>query len=213
MVALKVPRTLNQDRSESISQVPKIHSQESNGKLYHGFILLPAVDSTTPSYVISPPSYPRSSVNFANENELRRAISFDLYKLNPRHNPLPFLNAQKSIIEGDGTITGATINYGELAFFSEALTEDRVISLIVHNEGYYPTPCPIRPVHEFDPQGGTILRKAEKIQLGRLFGLILPSSNGYVVHWIRKGILYTLAVEDSPSREKMMQILAGLQTF
>lgn len=213
LIALNFPRALDQGRSEGVWQASRIQSEEDNSELYHGFVLLPAIDSTTPSYVLHPPTYTRSSVTFASEKELREAVPFGLYKLNPQHNHLPLLNAQKSILEGDGTITGATINYGELAFFSKELTEDRVISLIVHNEGFYPTPCPIRPVHEFDPQKGIILRAVEKIQLGRLFGLILPSSNGYVAHWIRKGVLYTLAVEDSPSKERMMQILTKLEAF
>jgi hypothetical protein len=91
------------------------------------------------------------------------------------------------------------------------LEVDRMISLTVHNKPHYPSPYPIYPVHVQDVEtGGITLIAPEKVMVGAAFGILVPSSNGYVAHWIEKGVLYTLAVEDSTNRETMLQILGDL---
>lgn len=211
IIALKTPQFLKQNQAVSSMQPQSTQYQDEVGELYHGFVLLPDIDSPAPSYVNRPQTYERSSISFSNEEDLRKAVPFGLYKVSSKYSQLPLLNAQQSRVEDDGATAGATINYGQLAYFSEDLEVDRIISLIVYNKPHYPSPYPIRPVHEFNRETGeTDLRVPEKVRVGTAFEILLPSSNGYVAHWIDKGILYTLAVEDSTSKETMMQILDDL---
>lgn len=211
IIALKTPQLLKQNKAISSVQAKSSQNQDNVGELYHGFVLLPDVDSSIPSYVNQPQTYKRSSVSFLNEEDLRRAVPFGLYKVSSKYSQLPLLNAQQNIVEDNGATGGATINYGELAYFSEDLEVDRIISLIVYNKPYFPSPFPVRPVHEINADTGeTTLTAPEKIRVGDAFGVLLPSSNGYVALWIAQGILYILAVEDSTSKETMMQILNDL---
>lgn len=212
ILALKTPQFPKQNQAVGILPANSTHNQNDVGDLYYGFILLPDVDTPTPSYVHLPQMHGRTINSFSNEEDLRKAIPFGLYKAGSKYSDLPFLNAQQSILEeDDGVTTDATVNYGELAYFSEELETDRMISLIIHNKPYYPSPYPIYPVHEQNVDTGEVdLIAPEKIRVGTAFGVLVPSSNGYVAHWIEKGVLYTLAVEDSTNRETMLQILSNL---
>lgn len=144
-----------------------------------------------------------------NEEDLRKAVPFALYKAGSEHTRLPLLNAQRCINEGAGATIGATINYGELAYYSRDLEEDRIISLIVNSKPYFLSPYPIRPVHAPNSAGNLSVAAPEKIMVGNAFGLLLPSSNGYVAYWIDQDVLYILAVEDSTDKETMTGLFSS----
>ena len=193
---------------------PADKHREDAAERYHGFVLLPEIDSPLPSYVNFPKDHGYHHArfkSFPNKKELRENIPFGLYEVESKYNNLPFLDASYAQDQEHQEILEASVKYGELAYFSEGLENDRLINLIARNKPHYPSPFPIYPVHSVNDETEEFTLVApEKVKIGNNFGVMLPSQNGYVAHWIAKGVLYTLVVEDSTSKSVMLQILDEL---
>lgn len=202
-----------QVESNSESDIDEEH--EDNGEVYYGFVLMPDVDTPRPAFVNSDKEQNRTrATQFADERALRNEVPFDIYQVSANYNVLPLLSSQLIKDEADESIAGAALNYGEIAYLSEKLESDRLISLWIQNKPYYPSPYPVYPVHKPNFESETItLVPPEKITVGNNYGVMLPSHNGWVAYWFENSVLYTLAVEDSTSRETMLIILNELSTI
>lgn len=201
-----------------------LNNNTEKPEIYHGFMILPNVDSELPPNIKDSTEDHDHSIDdhhhvhehrvvkkFKNEKELRRSLAFPLYTVSRRFNNLPLISSLKVENSESNSTIEATITYAELAYNnSDDQTHDRRIAVSARTKPNYPSPFPIFPVH-LDKTSQTPVAP-QKIKVGKAFGLMLPSIHGHTAHWIEKGVLYTLSVEDSTDAQTMQQILNELVT-
>jgi len=186
-----------------------VHSQETTdspkGDLYNGFLILAEADQV--------PFVPEENIDLdgievvtaANFTDAIGITEFPLYALETIPVGVEFAGIYVEKNKFSQKARASFINYT-----SQEKANLVTISLIALAD--YHKPYPIRPVHKFKESYEEIeFIYPEKVEFTPIPGLMIPSTEGYLVHWIENDILYILISEHSTSREATVEVTQSLQ--
>lgn len=188
--------------------------EPTEGEIWEGFLLLPAIDAVWPSFVqCAPapilgevsgqydPALRGEIVRFNGIEELTNYIPFPTYVPATLPPKVQFIGASVVQFAHSDDIFDATLNFG--------VSDTNQSRIRVRARPTYPRPYPVLPVHSPVYHEKQVIHP-EKVTFTPSPGVIRPSASGHVIQWIRKDILYTLVAEHNPSREAAVEIARSL---
>lgn len=193
--------------------------QEPNeGEIWEGFLLLPE-GASVPKFVIYPElgipivcgvgvaqggAIPTAVSEIFNSVEaLAQVVNFPVYTLDHLPEGLRVGNVHL-IKHRTGEIFAAFV-----AFHSYNKTTNNwetIVSIWAHPE--FPRPFPLWSSNPVEPDGPAV--RPMKVDFLPSPGVEVTTQAGYVYHWIRQEVLYTLTVEPSPNEKWARNIASAL---
>ena len=129
--------------------------------------------------------------------EARAQIPFPLY----RPTELPFQQGQVIRFRGGGRVFIVMLDFGRASEPEGSLWARPI----------YPRPYPVWPVRH--PEQPEIPVPPAKVFFTPAPGVLLPTVDGYMVHWIEQDVLYTLVTYQDPEGSLMPIITTSLTKF
>lgn len=196
----------------------------SAGELYAGFVLLPE-DAPIPSFVQCAPApilcqvdnehdpvvmtHRGETIGFDSIEELISNVSFRTYVPTLLPADMTFIHGQIIRFVQSRKVFEASMNFG--------FPDNRQPLVSVSARPVFPRPYPVWPVHsppvyesQTWPEQDDIVVSPEKVGFTPAPGLMLPTADGHLLHWIRQNILYTLIVEHDRRRDAVEDIAQSL---
>ncbi len=176
------------------------------GEFYEGFVLLPEVDTPIPDFVQRPEPHMRAenyNVRCGSLDELGALVPFPVYVLGEAHNGSQF-------IEGNVVISKKTqeIQYVDVVYGLLMDTENKwELKANVKARREYLRPFPVWPSRIIGEDSTTM---PEKINFTPGPGIMLSNAVGHQLHWIQRGIAYSLLIEESLDRSALEQLARSL---
>lgn len=199
---------LAQGEHEEIPNARPIQVEDS--EFYNGFLLLPE-EAPVPAFVSEvmhidlhggEDIFAGSSIQLDSLDELKEYVSFPMYIPSALPPNMEFVGATVYQFIKSGEIWGVYAN-----FTTGDLKEEQIT---IWARPQYPKPFPVWPVRfPFAYDDGPIL--PEKINFTPASGVMLPSMSGYSLLWIDNDVLYSLFIENNPSREMVVAITNSLR--
>jgi hypothetical protein len=190
------------------------------GELYGGFVLLPE-GSPTPSFVQCAAVPILGQVVDASDNACRgETIWFD--NIDDTINDLPFpIYIPRNLPNEIAFLKGHIIRFATCREIFEVridygLKEEQIPLISILARPKYPQPYPVWPVYSSSTDTETGLGQSErivspeKVSFAPKPGIMLIADEGYVLHWIRQNILYTLINEYDRKRDNVAEFATSL---
>ena len=200
-------------------------AEEIPGELYAGFVLL-SEEASVPSFIqcarapilgqvdneLDPVvlALRGETIFFDDPMDLINSISFNTYVPSSLPADLKFMQGYLTRFVQSGEEFEARIDF--------APTNSRQPLISISARPIFPRPYPIWPVYSADRskdltnlgKDNIVVTHAEKVNLAPTPGLMLPTEQGHLLHWIKQDILYTLMVEHDQRREAAEEIVRSL---
>ncbi len=187
-------------------------------EFYEGFVLLPE-DAPLPSSVQIPKSgVPRvcgvgleghratlDSTNklFNTTDELAKEINFPVYTLGELPGGLRQSGASM-LTHNNGEIYNVSVNF-EIYNSQETIWETGVVLGAL---SHFPKPFPLWSSKSVEPDGPTV--SFEKANFLPSPGVMVVTAQGFVFHWIKNDVLYSLVVGHTLSFTEVQNLVAAL---
>ena len=203
----RLPGGLPMARPENALPIPP---DAGAGEIWEGFVLL-SEGAPLPSFVTCAPAPILCQTDGSPEAEALRGevlpvrdlaearaqIPFPLY----RPTELPFQQGQMIRFRRGGRVFIVMLDFGRASEPEGSLWARPI----------YPRPYPVWPVRH--PEQPEIPVPPAKVFFTPAPGVLLPTVDGYMVHWIEQDVLYTLVTYQDPEGSLMPIITTSLTKF